>query len=70
MMFVLSATGAPLALVNRVGDDMGLFLCVADAVHCGQADSRITRQKFIGLKFGSLSASTSAFTLPKVVSGL
>jgi hypothetical protein len=36
----------------------------------GQADAPITRQKFPDRKEGSLSASTSALTLPKVVSGL
>ncbi|VWD63206.1 hypothetical protein BLA39750_07684 [Burkholderia lata] len=34
------------------------------------ADDRITLQKFPAWKCGSLSASTSAFTLPNVVSGL
>ena len=36
----------------------------------GQAEARITRQKLTGVKFGSLSASTSALTVPKVVSRL
>ena len=36
----------------------------------GQRDSRITLQKFPRWKCGSLSARTSALTLPKVVSGL
>src|SRR5882724_9167357 len=35
-----------------------------------QADPRITLQKLPRLKAGSLSASTSALTLPNVVSGL
>jgi hypothetical protein len=35
-----------------------------------QAEARITRQKFSGWNEGSLSASTSALTVPKVVSGL
>ena len=35
-----------------------------------QDDPRITLQKLPRLKVGSLSASTSALTLPKVVSGL
>ena len=35
-----------------------------------QGDSRITLQKFPRRKCGSFSARTSAFTLPKVVSGL
>jgi hypothetical protein len=35
-----------------------------------QADARITLQKLPRRKDGSLSARTSAFTLPKVVSGL
>src|SRR6202022_562172 len=35
-----------------------------------QADARITLQKLPRVKCGSLSASTSAFTLPNVVSGL
>lgn len=35
-----------------------------------QAELRITLQKFILWKFGSLSAKTSALTLPNVVSGL
>jgi hypothetical protein len=35
-----------------------------------QAEARITLQKLPRLKCGSLSASTSALTLPKVVSGL
>jgi len=35
-----------------------------------QADPRITLQKLPRLKEGSLSASTSALTLPNVVSGL
>src|SRR6202040_3451689 len=35
-----------------------------------EADPRITLQKLPRLKAGSLSASTSAFTLPNVVSGL
>jgi hypothetical protein len=35
-----------------------------------QAEPRITLQKFMRSKFGSLSASTSDFTLPNVVSGL
>jgi hypothetical protein len=35
-----------------------------------QADLRITLQKLPRVKCGSLSASTSALTLPKVVSGL
>jgi hypothetical protein len=35
-----------------------------------QREPRITLQKFPRWKCGSLSASTSAFTLPKVVSGL
>ncbi|VWD32245.1 hypothetical protein BLA17378_07413 [Burkholderia aenigmatica] len=34
------------------------------------ADDRITLQKLPAWKCGSLSASTSAFTLPNVVSGL
>jgi hypothetical protein len=34
-----------------------------------QAERRITLQKLPGWKFGSLSAITSASTLPKVVSG-
>jgi hypothetical protein len=36
----------------------------------GQRDLRITLQKFPRWKCGSLSARTSALTLPKVVSGL
>jgi hypothetical protein len=36
----------------------------------GQADPRITLQKLPRLKVGSLSARTSALTLPNVVSGL
>jgi hypothetical protein len=39
-------------------------------IQAGQADPRITLQKFPRLKAGSLSASTSALTLPNVVSGL
>jgi len=35
--------------------------------HC---EPRMTEQKFMRLNFASLSASTSAFTLPNVVSGL
>src|SRR3984885_2122770 len=35
-----------------------------------QGDSRITLQKFVRRKFGSLSASTSALTFPNVVCGL
>jgi hypothetical protein len=35
-----------------------------------QADPRMTLQKLTRVKRGSLSASTSALTLPKVVSGL
>jgi hypothetical protein len=35
-----------------------------------QAEARITRQKFSGWNEGALSASTSALTVPKVVSGL
>ena len=35
-----------------------------------QADPRITAQKFPRLNEGSLSARTSAFTLPNVVCGL
>ena len=35
-----------------------------------QAEARITRQKFSGWNERSLSASTSALTVPKVVSGL
>ena len=35
-----------------------------------QAEARITPQKLPRRKDGSLSARTSAFTLPKVVSGL
>jgi hypothetical protein len=33
-------------------------------------EARMTLQKFMRWNLGSLSASTSAFTLPKVVSGL
>jgi hypothetical protein len=39
-------------------------------IHPRQADPRIMLQKLTRLKCGSLSASTSALTLPKVVSGL
>src|SRR4029077_17236073 len=42
----------------------------ADCGQPGQRDSRITLQKFPRWKCGSLSARTSALTLPKVVSGL
>jgi len=41
-------------------------------VVCGQlarADPRITSQKSVRWKCGSLSASTSSFTVPKVLSG-
>ncbi len=38
--------------------------------HPAHAEPRMTLQKLPRLKAGSLSASTSAFTLPKVVSGL
>jgi hypothetical protein len=38
--------------------------------HADQADPRITLQKLPRLKVGSLSARTSALTLPNVVSGL
>jgi hypothetical protein len=40
------------------------------AVQAFQADPRITLQKVPRMKAGSLSASTSAFTVPNVVSGL
>ena len=40
---------------------------ISQSCHC---ESRMTLQKFMRWKFGSLSASTSAFTLPNVVSGL
>src|ERR1700727_2949626 len=73
MMLVLSATGAPVALVNLVGDDMAQLLNVgcgtAGSAQPRQAEPRITLQKFSGLNAGSLSASTSAFTLPNVVAG-
>ncbi|MEY2608306.1 MAG: hypothetical protein QOH31_6160, partial [Verrucomicrobiota bacterium] len=39
-------------------------------IQAGQADPRITLQKLPRLKAGFLSASTSALTLPNVVSGL
>jgi hypothetical protein len=41
-----------------------------ELIQAGQADPRITLQKLPRLKAGSLSASTSALTLPNVVSGL
>ena len=39
-------------------------------VYPAQGDLRITSQKLRRLKLGSLSAKTSAFTVPKVVFGL
>jgi hypothetical protein len=39
-------------------------------VQVRQAELRITLQKLVAVKDGSLSASTSALTLPKVVLGL
>ena len=41
-----------------------------EEVYARQAEARITLQKLPRLKDGSLSARTSAFTLPNVVSGL
>jgi hypothetical protein len=41
-----------------------------DNVSPDQAKARIMRQKFSGWNEGSLSASTSALTVPKLVSGL
>jgi hypothetical protein len=38
--------------------------------HPGHAEWRMLLQKLPGLKAGSLSAMTSAFTLPNVVAGL
>jgi hypothetical protein len=35
-----------------------------------QAELRMALQKLVRLKLGSSSASTSSFTVPKVVSGL
>ena len=78
MMLVLSATGAPVALVNLMADMLGSRICVsicvegrgnAAARQLLQADPRITLQKLPRLKVGSLSASTSALTLPNVVAG-
>ena len=80
-MFLLSATGAPVALVKSFGADIRNPLrsgyeecgpgggCGPHGTQLGQAEARITRQKFSGRNVGSLSASTSALTLPNVVSG-
>ena len=46
------------------------FTARAGAVALGQAEPRITLQKLLRVKVGSLSARTSALTLPNVVCGL
>ena len=45
------------------------LLSVSMDAHPRQAEPRITLQKLLRVKCGSLSASTSALTLPKVVCG-
>lgn len=48
----------------------GFFDWRTREIYPRQAEARITLQKLTRAKCGSLSASTSALTLPKVVSGL
>src|SRR5438309_6881167 len=72
MMLVLSATGAPVALVKVFDLDMvnsRVPVYVMNA-YARQAEPRITLEKLAGVKCGSLSASTSALTSPRVVCGL
>ena len=52
------------------GKHRGLKFGHPVSIQAGQADPRITLQKLPRPKAGSLSASTSALTLPNVVSGL
>src|ERR1700687_274429 len=70
-------TNAPPSRRNRRRDVAAIslsmsvgFVIVRAARQPLQADPRITLQKLPRLKAGSLSASTSALTLPNVVSGL
>ncbi len=60
------------AELRRAPAAPGAVLVRSDERQCqpDQAEARITRQKFSGWNEGSLSASTSALTVPKVVSGL
>jgi len=60
----------PFCLRPRCHDGFGASVPGARGRQPFQADPRITLQKLPRLKAGSLSASTSALTLPKVVSGL
>src|SRR5450631_1138484 len=96
-MLVSSATGDPVAFVNRfsvamIGSSVVLsgvrrhraylfgrrlknlqcfdFRSHGSGAYPRQADPRMTLQKLPRVKCGSFSASTSALTLPKVVSGL
>jgi hypothetical protein len=46
---------------------VGTIIALVYAFH---GDLRMMSTKFIGLNFGSSSTSTSALTVPKVVSGL
>src|ERR1700730_15284374 len=70
-------TNAPPSRTNRRRDVAAIslsmsvgFVIVRAARQPLQADPRITLQKLPRLEAGSLSASTSALTLPNVVAGL
>ena len=72
MMLVLSATGAPVALVKTFDEDMvnSYVLCLRLRKFARARRNRGSRGRSSRPEAGSLSASTSAFTLPKVVAGL
>ena len=58
-MLVLSATGAPVALVKILDEGMvnsGVAVWVEGGAYPSQGEPRITLQKFADLKSGSLSA--------------
>jgi hypothetical protein len=77
--FALSTSAALDELRRPVSHDGGdypsgfsalIFDRTGSGAYPRQADPRMTLQKLPRVKCGSLSASTSEFTLPKVVSGL
>jgi hypothetical protein len=47
-----------------------MFGRTSKMVYARQAELRMMLQKLVRLNFGSSNASTSSFTVPKVVSGL